>query len=520
MNVVAYCRYSSEAQRDGYSIEAQVRAIEEFCKKEGHNLISTYVDEARSGTSDVREEFQRMIADSSKQLFTAVVVHKLDRFARDRYDSANYKKKLKDNGVRIISVTEPLDGSPESVILESVLEGMAEYYSKNLSRETKKGKREAARQGKYTGGGIPLGLGVGEDNHYYIIEDEATVIRALFDYIDTGHSLYATAKWAAENSFKNKNGNLINIYFIRAMIRNQLYAGNLAYGKKGKSGEGEFLVEGVVDSIIDPDLFYRHFNKAQTRNAGPIQRIKDSDYMLTGYAYCGYCGSHMKGLSRRYRKQNNESILYNYYRCSHSVTTSLPDHVKCASKLIKKNELEDFVVDQIKATFLSNDNLEHIAHLVYERLTKRKAATKDEIKAIEHKVAAIKEKQTRLLTVYLDGTITPEQFKDRNGELTSSLWLLQEELKKTASDHSGITLSLIKRAISAMNITTDDPDSLSHKKRLISTFVKSIQVKNDEVQIEYKINLDPASSFLPNGGAEGVHTTLGINYARPLAMEL
>ena len=104
MKVVAYCRYSSENQRDGYSIEAQMRAINDFCKKEGHELINTYIDEARSGTSDNREAFQQMIEDSSKKVFGAIVVHKLDRFARDRYDSAIYKKKLKDNGVRLISV--------------------------------------------------------------------------------------------------------------------------------------------------------------------------------------------------------------------------------------------------------------------------------------------------------------------------------------------------------------------------------------------------------------------------------
>ena len=148
MRAVAYARYSSDNQREE-SIDAQVRAIKEFCKKEKIDLIKIYKDEAKTATTDDREDFLNMISDSSYKNFDAVIVHKLDRFARNRYDSAFYKKKLKENGARVISVLEYLDDSPESVILESVLEGMAEYYSKNLSREVMKGMKETALQCKH-----------------------------------------------------------------------------------------------------------------------------------------------------------------------------------------------------------------------------------------------------------------------------------------------------------------------------------------------------------------------------------
>ena len=134
---VAYCRFSSENQRDGYSIEAQLFAIKEFCNKENFELVGEYIDEAKSATTDDRKNFQRMIQDSEKHQFDYIIIHKLDRFSRNRYDFAFYKKILKDNGVKVISVLEKLDDTPETIILESVLEGMAEYYSSNLSRETK-----------------------------------------------------------------------------------------------------------------------------------------------------------------------------------------------------------------------------------------------------------------------------------------------------------------------------------------------------------------------------------------------
>lgn len=147
----AYTRFSSDNQRDE-SIDAQVRAIEIYCKQKGFELIKVYADRAKSATSDKRPEFLQMIEDSDKGIFDVLIVHKLDRFSRDKYDSAKYKRKLKKNGVQLLSVTENLDGSPESVILESLLEGMAEYYSKNLAREVMKGLKETAYHCKHTGG--------------------------------------------------------------------------------------------------------------------------------------------------------------------------------------------------------------------------------------------------------------------------------------------------------------------------------------------------------------------------------
>ena len=132
--VAEYARFSSDNQRSE-SIDAQIRAMNQFCKQNHWQIVATYTDEARSATSDNRPGFLQMIADSGKGLFDIILVHKLDRFSRDRYDSAVYRKRLKQNNVRLCSVLERMDDSPESIMMESVLEGMAEYYSRNLSRE-------------------------------------------------------------------------------------------------------------------------------------------------------------------------------------------------------------------------------------------------------------------------------------------------------------------------------------------------------------------------------------------------
>lgn len=158
-NAVAYARFSSSNQREE-SIDAQFRAINEYCDQNNINLIETFKDEAVSGTTDNRYNFQRMINAIVKGELkvNAVLVHKFNRFFRDKVNSAVYKKKLKDVGVKVISVTQSIDDTPEGDMMESIIEAFDQYYSANLSVEAKKGLRENAINGKHNGGKIPLGF--------------------------------------------------------------------------------------------------------------------------------------------------------------------------------------------------------------------------------------------------------------------------------------------------------------------------------------------------------------------------
>ena len=135
-NAVIYARFSSDRQREE-SIEGQLRECKEYASKNGIRVIDSYIDRALSASKDTdkRLDFQRMIRDSGKHLFDTVLVWKLDRFARNRYDSAHYKNILKKNGVRVVSATEHITEGPEGIILESMLEGMAEYYSAELAEK-------------------------------------------------------------------------------------------------------------------------------------------------------------------------------------------------------------------------------------------------------------------------------------------------------------------------------------------------------------------------------------------------
>ena len=150
MKAVIYARYSCDHQREE-SIEGQLRECKAFADRKGYTVVDSYIDRAMSAKTDNRPQFQQMIHDSSKGLFDYVIVWKLDRFARNRYDSAHYKAQLRKNGVKVISATEVISEGAEGIILESVLEGFAEYYSAELSEKVIRGMTENALKCQYNG---------------------------------------------------------------------------------------------------------------------------------------------------------------------------------------------------------------------------------------------------------------------------------------------------------------------------------------------------------------------------------
>ena len=185
MKAVIYARYSSDNQREE-SIEGQLRECKEYAQRNGILVLQSYIDRALSAKTDNRPEFQRMIRDSAKGLFDTVLVWKLDRFARNRYDSAHYKSQLRKNGVKVISATESIADGPEGIILESMLEGMAEYYSAELAQKVNRGMRENALKARSNGGTIPLGYRLDEEHRLKIDPLTAPVVREVFQRY--GHS--------------------------------------------------------------------------------------------------------------------------------------------------------------------------------------------------------------------------------------------------------------------------------------------------------------------------------------------
>ena len=270
-----YARFSSDNQRSE-SIDAQVRAMTAYCAQRHISIVETYIDEAKSATTDRRPSFQRMIADSSLHTFNILLVHKLDRFARNRYDSAVYKRELKKNGVTVYSVLENLDNSPESIMMESVREGMSEYYSQNLAREVMKGMRETALQCKHTGGKPPLGYDVDPATRKLIINpQEAETVKLIFSMYGEGCGYSEILTALHDMGYMTKNGNEFQKNSLYSILTNPKYQGMYVFNRSSaKSAEGTRNTHLLKDSkdIITVDGGVPQIVAISIPEAGGTQR--------------------------------------------------------------------------------------------------------------------------------------------------------------------------------------------------------------------------------------------------------
>lgn len=362
IRVACYARYSTSMQREE-SISAQMRAMKKFCDDNGWVIVKRYVDEAYSATTDKRPQFQEMISDSCNKEFEIVLVHKLDRFARNRYDSSLYKQKLRKNGVRLCSVLERIDNTPESILLEGLLESINEFYSANLARESMKGMKENALQCLHNGGTPGLGYDVDETQHIVINEEEAKIVAMIYSMYLSGYSCKVIAETLNEEGYITKAGNPFQTASIYTILINEKYTGvyifNRAESKgydhkrnthRSKPPEEIIRIEGGIPAIISKEVW----EAAQNKRMHKHEKLKTSEpmYLLSSKIFCGVCGSKMYG-SIRYRYSAEP---YYMYAC----------HTKKAScsnpKEIEKESLENYVISLIQKHCGLDDNFFEMPH--------------------------------------------------------------------------------------------------------------------------------------------------------------
>lgn len=388
MNVVLYMRYSSDRQNE-QSIEGQRRVCMQYCKANGYTVIEEYVDRALSAAHDTakRIDFMRMIEDSEKQRFEGVVVYKLDRFARNRYDSAIYKNRLKKNGVRVISATENISDNPEGILLESVLEGMAEFYSKELAQKINRGLHESALKGQHLGGSTPLGYKV-EGKHLVIDPVTAPYVVEAFERYADGDTVAAIIEDFNNRGYRTNKGCKFNKNSFKSVFPNERYLGIYKYK--------DVRIEGGVPQIIDQELFDKVQKRLKKNAEAPARGTAKVDYLLSQKLFCGHCGKHMNGESGT----GKQGVPYHYYACyGHK------HHSGCTKKNIKKDVIEKAVLAQIVG-LLNEETIEYLADLAY-KVYKEDEKENTRIPALREKLGSIQSAINRLVKMVEQGVESP-----------------------------------------------------------------------------------------------------------------
>ena len=462
MNAVLYGRYSSHNQKDA-SIEQQFRDCREFCEKNDIQVIGQYADHAITGKTDKRPEFQRMIKDAAKERFQFIICWKVDRFARNREDAAIYKGRLRRHGVRILYAKESIPDGPEGILLESMLEGTAEYYSANLSQNIRRGMMDNARECKVNNGALPLGYQKGTDGKYAIEPIGAAVVREIFELYASGVNVTRIIESLNLRNMKTTRGTSFNKNSLRVMLKNERYTGIYIY-----SGH---RVEGGIPQIISKELFDKVQKQIERVARAPASSWSDVDYLLTGKLFCGLCGSPMIGDSGTGRS----GAKYNYYVCSKRKYDK-----DCTKQTANKKWLEDLVVKETVGQVLVDEVIEDIADAaVALQESERNTGVLDSLER-QHKDTerAIK----NLLAAIEQGIITPTT-RDRMLELERQredlqLAIEEEKIAKPFFSREQIIywMERYRRA---------DLDNEGVRLSIIETFVSAVYLYDDELRIVY-----------------------------------
>jgi len=348
-DVALYLRYSSTGQSD-QSIEGQLRDCRAYCKANHYRIVAIYVDRAHTARKDLekRVHLMEMIADSAKQHWSYVVVWKLDRFARNRNDSAIMKMRLRKNGVKVLSATENLTDSPESIILESVLEGMAEFFSAELSQKVTRGMRESALKCRSVGGHVPLGYKI-EDHKLVVDPDTAHIVQEAFHLYANGETVADICRKFNSAGYKTAKNAAFNRNSFKAMFRNERYIGVYTYK--------DIRIEGGVPAIIDKDLFETVGRRLSKSAEAPARGKAKVDYLLSGKLFCGHCGASMNGESGAGRS----GTVYHYYSCY-----TKKRRLGCEKRPLRKDYIEKIVAEDAY-NLLTDEVIDEIADMAIQQ---------------------------------------------------------------------------------------------------------------------------------------------------------
>lgn len=462
--LVAYYRYSGGSRQTEQSIEGQRHDCEAYARAHGLTIAKEYIDRHISGKTDDRPAFQQMISDSDQHLFDAVICWKTDRLARNRYDSAIYKNRLRKNGVKILYAAETTVDGPEGIILEGLMESLAEYYSAELAQKLRRGQRESAMKCIALGGNRSFGYDIGPDKHYCINEQQAPAVRYIFEQYAAGHTAAEIVSHLNASGIRTSRGHAFNKNSILRIITNEMYLGVYKYA--------DIRIEGGVPAMIDRDLFDRcqkqlAYNRVRGGSASRDQR---ADYLLSGKLFCGLCSRPMKGVSGTGRHGDK----HYYYACP-----GRTDKKGCTKSYVEKTALESAIIRATAQYILAPEILGQIIDQLQALQAQREAPKPSaEKQTLQAQLTDVRAKQEHLLDALESGgsarlVARLQQLEQQEAELRARIDAIPDPVAPRAftRDELEFMLSQFQRA--------DDEQTTAYCRRLLETFVSSVVLTED-----------------------------------------
>lgn len=467
---VIYARYSPGPNQTDQSIEGQIRECTQFCEENNIRIIGTYIDRKQTGRNDNRADFQKMLRDSKRHTFQTVVVWKIDRFGRNREEIAKNKAVLRMNGVRVLFAKEHIPDGPEGIILESVLEGLAEYYSANLSQNIIRGMRESALKCQFNGSGLSTGYTVDKEHKFHIDPDGAATVRMIFNRYDSGETIADILRYINSKGIKTMKGKQFTHYGISRILRNRAYIGEYHWH--------DIIIPGGMPKIIDEALFERVQHRMDKNKKAPSAGRGETKFLLTSKVFCGNCKSTMFGDSGT----GKSGTKFYYYTCRGRKIKKNG----CKKKSVNKEWLEREVV-RLTATYVLRDEvISYIADRVVEIQTKERNDTS----MLKYYQNQLKETTTAIKNIMkaIEAGIITDTTRERLLELEATKGELETEIIK-----ENIARPLISRdqvVFFLEQFKGGNIEDKEYQQKIIDVFVNKILVYDDKIIITYNYSGD------------------------------
>lgn len=479
-----YNRFSSDNQRTE-SIDAQLRFNYEYAKKNSIEIVKDYIDEAKSGKTDDREAFQQMLADAKSGLFDVVICHKVDRFARNRIDSAINKYNLQKQEVKVVFSGQNIDESPEGQLMEGILESFAEYYSLNLAKETMKGLMENAHKCRFNGGYVPFGYSIEPLTKKYIInEKEARYVKLIFDRFLDGAKFDDIIEELNLQGVVTRFGRQFSQTSLHELLKNEKYAGIYVFNQRTsrnidgmrnnrsrKESDKVIRIPGGIPQIIETEVFLMTQEKMNLRKR--TTRAKEL-YLLTGLVYCSECGRPYCG-NRKYGGSGN---LYTTYRCNG----------RCGNKEVDKDFIENYVYEKIESEIFNVKALNNLSKKLNDYVKNTRKIESAKLASLKNRISEIQFEQNNIINAISKGYDQPV-FKQKLTEY-------DEELKNIKYEMHILNIKLESQSITPRQIDESlkeqrqfiEERNFHEIKKFISNYVETVIVSGDGISV--KLNFD------------------------------
>ena len=509
--VRTYIRYSDHKQDDGFSVEYQISEIEDFLYRNGLELQKHHIDQAISGTKVAgREAFFDLVHDVKEGLVDIIVVYKLNRIFRNAYESQKYRKLFKKHGVKLMSVTQQIDEDTSAGrLMTNMLSDIDQYQSETISDHVKSSMREMARQGYFTGGTVPFGYtldiienGKKKRKKYIPHEVEQKAVQKIFELYADNYSLRYLQQYLTDSGFLTRQGKQFGITTIARMLGNDFYIGTLRYKTQGYE---DIVVENAVPPIIDFDLWQRVQDR-KNANKQVQPRKRKSLYALTGKIYCGVCGSHFYGMQSG-STQNGKYYAYKYYICSNR-----KGYQSCHCDRIRKDYIEDIVLQEIKKRILNEDAIKQLASDISALCENSPSEIDAKIKDLTKRKSSLEKQIDTLIEMRLAGEMSADILKKKSvvleadlAETINEIFALNERRKNS------VTTESIVAFLNSMLAHADSTDD-HVLKNLFDNFVDKIVIDNNTVDVTLVVR--PSARIAYKRASGHPHVLLSQNFKR------